>query len=62
VYHSETGNQLTLTIRDEQVSIPKSEISETRYAPSAMPAMGGRLNRTQLRDLVEFLSQLNDQS
>lgn len=58
VYHSETGNQLTLTIRDEQVNIPKSEISETRYAPSAMLDMSDRLTRTQIRDLVEFLTTL----
>lgn len=62
VYHSETGNQLTLTIRNEQVSIPKSDISETQYAPSAMLDMSDRLSRTQIRDLVEFLSQLTGES
>lgn len=62
IFHSETDTQLTLTVSNEQVTIPKSDISERREAPSAMLAMGDRLNRTQLRDLVEFLSQLNGQS
>lgn len=62
VYNSENESQLTLSVRGEEVSIPKSEISEIQQAPSAMPAMGDRINRTQLRDLVEFLSQLSGQS
>lgn len=62
VYQSESENQLTLSIRSEQVNIPKSEISDTRLTPSAMPAMGERLDRRQIRDLVEFLSQRNGES
>ncbi len=62
IFHSETETQLTLTVSNKQVTIPKSDISNRQDAPSAMRAMGERLSRTQLRDLVEFLSQLNGQS
>lgn len=62
VFHSETDSQLTLTVSGDQVTIPKSEIANRQDAPSAMISMEGRLDRTQLRDLVEFLSQLNGQS
>ena len=61
IFHSETDTQLTLTVSNEQVMIPKSDISNRQDTPSAMLAMGDRLSRTQLRDLVEFLSQLNGQ-
>lgn len=59
VFHSETDATLTLTVSNEQVSISKSDISETELAPSAMISMEGVLSKTQLRDLIEFLSQLN---
>ncbi|MDZ7717682.1 MAG: hypothetical protein U5K72_02535 [Balneolaceae bacterium] len=45
--------------QNEKITIPKSEISEISYAPSAMPAVGDRLNKQQIQDLVEFLSQLS---
>lgn len=62
IFQSETDSQITVTVSGEEVAIPKSQISERRDAPSAMIAMGDRLSRTQLRDLVEFLSQLNGES
>ncbi|MDX1640434.1 MAG: HEAT repeat domain-containing protein [Balneolaceae bacterium] len=58
IYQSETDSQLTLTLGNEEVTIPKSEISETNYAPSAMLDMSDRLNKSQIRDLVEFLTTL----
>jgi putative heme-binding domain-containing protein len=61
VFHSETDSQLTLTVNGDQLSIPKSDISNRQDAPSAMISMEDQLSRTQLRDLVEFLSQLNGQ-
>jgi putative heme-binding domain-containing protein len=62
IYQSETDTQLKLTVNGEEVTVPKSDISSRQDAPSAMLAMGDRLSRTQLRDLVEFLSQLKGQS
>lgn len=58
VYFDETDDELILTIRDENVTLQKSNIGNIRQAPSAMPAMGERLSRTQIRDLVEFLTTL----
>lgn len=62
IYESETDQALTLTVSGETMTIPKSEISDIQEPPSAMISMEGRLNKTQLRDLVEFLSQLNGNS
>lgn len=62
IFQEETDSELTLTVSGEEVTIPKSDISNRRDAPSAMIAVGDVLSRTQLRDLVEFLSQLNGQS
>jgi putative heme-binding domain-containing protein len=62
IFQSETDSELTLTVNGENMTYSKSEISERQDAPSAMIAVGDRLNRTQLRDLVEFLSQLNGES
>lgn len=62
IFQSETDSQLTLTVNGELVTIPKSDISNRQDAPSAMIAVGDRISRTQIRDLVEFLSQLKGQS
>ncbi|MCG2587267.1 HEAT repeat domain-containing protein [Rhodohalobacter sulfatireducens] len=62
IFQEETDSELTLTVSGEEVTIPKSDISNRQDAPSAMIAVGDVLSRTQLRDLVEFLSQLNGQS
>lgn len=62
IFQGETDTQLTLTVSGDRVTIPKSDISNRKDAPSAMIAMGDRLSRSQLRDLVEFLSQLNGNS
>ncbi|WP_234567830.1 HEAT repeat domain-containing protein [Rhodohalobacter sp. 614A] len=61
VFHSETDTQLTLTVRGQQMNIPKSEISETQLAPSAMLDMSDRLTKSQIRDLVEFLTTLHEE-
>lgn len=61
LYQGETDNAITLTISGEDVSVNKADISETRRIPSAMPPVGDRLNRNQIRDLVEFLTTLSDE-
>ena len=59
LYQGETDSEITLTVGGEDVSVSKDEISESRRIPSAMPAVGDRLSRNQIRDLVEFLSTLS---
>ncbi len=59
LYQGETDSEITLTVSGEDVSVSKDEISESRRIPSAMPAVGDRLSRNQIRDLVEFLSTLS---
>lgn len=55
----ETASVLRLQTSDaEPIRIPQSEIARRQNAPSAMPEMGAILSRTELRDLVEFLSTL----
>lgn len=61
LYQGETDTAINLTVSGEGMSVNKEEISETRRIPSAMPAVGDRLSRTQIRDLVEFLTTLSSE-
>jgi quinoprotein glucose dehydrogenase len=44
---------------DPEKTIPKSEIKTSKTAMSSMPPMGTLLSKRELRDLVSFLSTLN---
>lgn len=62
VLEEETETSITISGGAQQSrTIQKSDIAERVNAPSAMPAMGGILSRSELRDLVEYLSSLTDQ-
>ncbi|MEX2601612.1 MAG: HEAT repeat domain-containing protein [Balneolaceae bacterium] len=41
-------------------TIPKNEITEWQNAPSAMPAMGNVLSRSEIRDVIQFLTTLQN--
>ncbi|TVP98062.1 MAG: heme-binding protein, partial [Balneolaceae bacterium] len=58
VFQLETGNSLFLNVDNEPVEIRKAQIMERRHSPSAMPPMGEVLSRTQIRDIIEYLSTL----
>lgn len=58
VLSGETDSRIRITRDGEEQVIEKSEIDERNNSPSSMPAMGGILSRSELRDLVEFLSSL----
>lgn len=58
IYISETETELSLMVNNEHVDISKAEIRDRQHSLSAMPAMGELLSRSQLRDLVEYLSTL----
>ncbi len=55
----ETEDRLILLSRDEILEIEKSDIETRSNSPSAMPAMGDILSRSELRDLVEFMTTLD---
>jgi quinoprotein glucose dehydrogenase len=61
VFQRETDDYIILTVDGEPVEISKELISERRHSPSAMPAMGEVLSRSQIRDIIEYLSTLRAQ-
>jgi quinoprotein glucose dehydrogenase len=60
VFKSDTGDELRLvTAEGQPLSIPKSEIEDEKRGASAMPDdLVKSLSKSELRDLVEFLSSL----
>ena len=50
---------LIVTGNGEQVRIDKEEIQQRTDVPSSMPAMGNTLSLRELRDLVEYLANLD---
>ena len=60
IFYNETDTVLSLMVSSEQVDIAKSDIADRDQAPSAMPAMGDLLTRSQIRDLVEYISTLRE--
>ncbi len=54
----ETDTHITVVSGDQHREVDKTDIAERVHAPSAMPAMGDILTRSQLRDLVEFMTTL----
>ena len=59
VLAEETQSKIVLKLDDKEQIINKSEVSKRENAPSAMAPMHLILNKRELRDLIEFLSNLN---
>ncbi|MEX1135549.1 MAG: HEAT repeat domain-containing protein, partial [Balneolales bacterium] len=57
---AETDTHITVSSGGEKQEIIKTAISEQTNSPSAMPPMGDVLTRTEIRDLVEYLTTLRD--
>ncbi len=58
---AESDQTITITIGGQQREIEKSDIAERISSPSSMPAMGDLLSRSQLRDLVEYMTTLQNE-
>lgn len=59
----ETETSITIQTTDgETTQVAKKEIAEQTTSPSAMYSMEGILSKSELRDLVEFLSRSTQQS
>lgn len=59
VVATERDSHITITRGDRQWDINKSDIARQEYSPSAMPTMREILSRSELRDLVAYLSTLD---
>ena len=58
----ETTNTLLLGLsKNDLKRVDKADIEERRSAPSSMPPMGTILSRREIRDLVAFLSTLEEE-
>ncbi len=55
---AETETQVTVTSGGEERVVDKTDIEKRTNSPSGMPAQGDILTRSELRDLVEFLVNL----
>lgn len=55
---AETESQITVTSNGREWVIDKTDIEQRTNSPSGMPAQGDILSRSELRDLVEFLVNL----
>lgn len=59
VIEEETETEWVLMVDDESQTIEKSRVETVSTTPSSMPAVGEQLSLRQLRDLVEYMSQLD---
>ncbi len=58
----ETATSLTIRPgQGESISVRKSEVHERRNMPSSMPVMGSLLTKRELRDVIAFLTTLNEE-
>ncbi|MFO7847597.1 MAG: HEAT repeat domain-containing protein [Balneolaceae bacterium] len=55
----ETDSQWVLTVNEESRTFDKSDVESVTTTPSSMPAMGDQLSLRELRDLVEYMSDLD---
>lgn len=63
ILREETASLMILKTEEaEPLKIPKAKIERTQFAPSAMPPMGLVLSKRELRDVVEFLANVKDES
>ncbi len=61
ILEKETKDELILRTSDaEPMEIQRSRIEKRENNPSAMPAMGRLITKRELRDLIEFLSNLKE--
>jgi putative heme-binding domain-containing protein len=59
ILQQETAVNLVVNVAGAQtVTIPRADVATRANSPSAMPAMGNILSRSEIRDLVEYLSTL----
>jgi putative heme-binding domain-containing protein len=59
VVMEETPSKYVIKTSDaEPLNLKKSDVASTEYFPSAMPAYGKKLKKSEIRDLVEYLSAL----
>lgn len=59
VLEKESAAELVLrTSEAEPLRVPVSRITHRENYPSAMPAMGGLMSRHEMRDVIEYLSNL----
>ncbi len=59
----ETGDFIKVKIGKEDIKqIPKNKIDSREDIPSSMPSVGAILKKKEVRDLVEFLSELKEES
>jgi len=57
----EADTDITMRSRNEEQVIEKGQIVKRENSPSGMPPMGNILSKSELRDLVEFLSRMPEE-
>lgn len=59
---AETDESITVKSGGSEQFVDKAEIEERKNSPSGMPTMDSLLSREELRDLVEYLTTLDESS
>ncbi|GAB3995060.1 c-type cytochrome [Spirosoma daeguense] len=61
IVQRETDSEMVIKSGDDpEVTLKKSQIAKTTYAPSSMPDMKYLLTKREIRDVVSFLATLKD--